>query len=204
MSINDNLAHRINYMRVQIHMLQEQLAKMKKHAKRACEDMSTIVNNFQLLGMKAISNPDLKETTFDKMNSLKTVLDHYDDKRQEYQIMVIQYHELVQINRGSIDPSVTDIRKIDDTNNYVGLTINDMLGKLAAIVAQGVEPEEKKMEEDEDFLALMDEIVDEGEEDKIDPEPNPDESSIFQFQVIKENKECLKLLDEFDPALCIE
>ena len=112
---------------------------------------------------------------------------------------------LVQINRGSIDPSVTDIRKIDDTNNYVGLTINDMLGKLAAIVAQGVEPEETKMEEDEDFLALMDEIVDEGEKDKmIDPEPNPDESSIFQFQVIKENKECLKLLEEFDPALCIE
>ena len=50
----------------------------------------------------------------------------------------------------------------------------------------------------------MDDIVDEGNEDEIDPEKNPDESSTFQFQIIKENKECLKLLDEFDPALCIE
>ena len=213
MSISDTLAHRINYMRVQIHMLQEQLAKMKQHAKNACEDMSTIVNNFQLLGMKAIYNPDLKETTFDKMNSLKAVLDHYDDKRQEYQIMVIQYQELVQMNNGSIDPSVTDIRKIDDTNNYVGLTIHDMLGKLASIVAKGVEPEEKKMEEDEDFLALMDEIVNDGDEDEdededeIDPETNPDESATFQFQEVpkvQQNEDFLELLDIFEPGLCLE
>lgn len=209
MSIRYDLAHRINYMRVQIHMLEEQLAKMKQHAKNACEDMSMIVNNFQLLGMKAIYNPDLKETTFDKMNSLKAVLDHYDDKRQEYQIMVIQYQELVQMNNGSCDPSVTDIRKIDDTNNYVGLTINDMLGKLASVVAKGVEPEEKKMEEDEDFLALMDEIVNDGDEDEdeIDPETNPDESATFQFQEVQkvqQNEDFLELLDIFEPVLCLE
>ena len=79
-------------MRVQIHMLKEQLSK--DNTLKGL--VSTIVNNFQLLGIKAISNPDLK-ATFDKMNSLKTVLDHYDDKRQEYQIMVIEYQE-VQIN----------------------------------------------------------------------------------------------------------
>ena len=54
------------------------------------------------------------------------------------------------------------------------------------------------------FFLLMDDIVDDGNEDEIDPEKNPDESSTFQFQIIEENKECLKLLDEFDPALCIE
>ena len=249
-SINNTLAHRINYMRVQIHMLQEQLAKMKQHAKNACEDMSTIVNNFQLLGLKAIHNPDLKETTFDKMNSLKTVLDHYDDKRQEYQIMVIQYQELVQMNNGKCDPSVTDIRKIDDTNNYVGTTIHDMLGQLASIVAKGVEPpttkcsnktrnskqrsnkrkadameknpeikycsqaepEETKMEEDEDFLALMDEIVDDGDNsddghNDIEPEPPTDESLTFEFQEVpnvQKNENFIELLDIFEPGLCLE
>ena len=116
--------HKLNILRVKIHLAKEKLNSMIYNYEMANYEMSNIMTNFSQISLNAISHPELKQQTFDKIDSLRKIIDLYEDSYREHQFLVIEHEELVQTN---------------ETPNQ----ISDMFSKLAEIVAEGVEePEE--------------------------------------------------------------
>ena len=99
-------------------------------------EISNIMTNFSQISLNAISHPELKQQTFDKIDSLRKIIDLYEDSYREHQFLVIEHEDLVQTNE---TPS----------------QISDMFSKLAEIVAEGVEEPEEFNETCDDSLLIQ-------------------------------------------------
>ena len=99
-------------------------------------EISNIMTNFSQISLNAISHPELKQQTFDKIDSLRKIIDLYEDSYRAHQFLVIEHEDLVQTNE---TPS----------------QISDMFSKLAEIVAEGVEEPEEFNETCDDSLLIQ-------------------------------------------------
>ncbi len=128
--------HKLNILLFKIHLAKEKLNSMIYNYEMAKYEISNIMTNFSQISLNAISHPELKQQTFDKIDSLRKIIDLYEDSYREHQFLVIEHEDLVQTNE---TPS----------------QISDMFSKLAEIVAEGVEEPEEFNETCDDSLLIQ-------------------------------------------------